>query len=159
MQITETGVAAATNVEDSDNSVLCKTSAMDQDPVFKENLAMADVVSASDGTINGSNVIDINKCDTATMNYKDSQVCFNNLEVEVDDLCNKNSVLENENRGVSGEINGSETVSLDQADTTSVENLSIVTVVEKDLEITLEANQSSNNVENLNGHCECFQLK
>ena len=41
---------------------------------------------------------------------------------------------------------------LEQADTTSVENLSIVTVVEKDLEILQDTSQYTNNLDDINGY-------
>ena len=56
------------------------------------------------------------------------------------------------------DINGVEPGILDQADTTSVENLSIVTVVEKELEICQETNTNSKIAENINGHGKNIHL-
>ena len=156
MQITETGVATVTNVESSENSASCKSPGIVQDQVTQLDIHMSETVSTDPGANSSSEVITKKECDSTVHTSESAKLCSKNANDEIDGEFVKTNGLSSENGGDTAEINGSESGILDQADTTSVENLSIVTVVEKELEIGLEVNQSCTNTENINGHGKCI---
>ena len=151
MQITESGVTTATNVENSDSSVLCKN--LENVPESKDQLKehMAETANSDSGADTASDIAITNES-VEVIKSELSKSCAENLEVEIDTLKTTRNVLEENNADL---INGNsaDIGILEQADTTSVENLSIVTVVEKELETTSDIIQNSKNQEytNTNG--------
>ena len=152
MQITETGLATVTNVENSETSETCKNSGVVPEQVPQLDIQMAETISSPPGANNGSEPIVTNECGSAVLKSESSKLCSDNLEIDIDNYNAKTNGIEIENGGDVRDFNGVEPGILDQADTTSVENLSIVTVVEKELEICQETNTNSKMTENINGH-------
>ena len=152
MQITETGLATVTNVEKSDNSETCKSAGVVQEEVSQLDIQMAETISSPPGANNGPEAIATNDCVSAVLKTESFKLCSDNLEIDIDNHNNKTNGIEIENGGDVRDINGMELGILDQSDTTSVENLSIVTVVEKELEICQETNTNSKIEETINGH-------
>ena len=150
MQITESGVTTATNVENSENLVLCKSSNNVQDSLVQPNASMAETANLDSGADTASEVV-VTKESVAVGKSEGPKSCSENLEVEINNLSLKaNGLEENICEGLNG--SGAELGILDQTDTTSVENLSIVTVVEKELESGNEALQNAQNQEYTHGN-------
>ena len=136
MQITDSGVTTVTNVENSDSSVLCKSSDNVPDSIGKLSEDMAETANSDSGADTASEAamskesFEVNKSEVP-------KPCTENLEVEIDNIRTKPNGIEENTVDVLN-TNGGELGILEQADTTSVENLSIVTVVEKELETANE---------------------
>ena len=147
MQITESGVTTVTNVENSDNSVLCQNLENVPDSNDQLNTHMADTANSDSGADTASEVATSDE-NVEVIKSQISKSCTENLEVDIDDI-KTNRHIEGTNIEV---VNGSgaDLGILEQADTTSVENLSIVTVVEKELEPSSEIVQNSKNQEYTN---------
>ena len=150
MQITESGVATVTNVENSENSVHCKSSDNVQDSTVQLKIPMDETANSDSGTDTASEAV-VTKESVAVSKSECPKLCNENLEVEINNLSSKQSGQE-ENICETLNGNGAELGILDQADTTSVENLSIVTVVEKELETGNEAIQASQSHEYIHGN-------
>ena len=141
MQITESGVTTVTNVENSDNSVLCQNLENVPDSNDQLNTHMADTANSDSGAHTASEVATSGQ-NIEVIKSQFSKSCTENLEVDIDNIkTNRNVIEENSIDVVNG--SGAELGILEQADTTSVENLSIVTVVEKELEPASESIQNS----------------
>ena len=152
MQITESGSATVENVENSESSTTCKNPDSKQDQVLGSDLLMADPGHSNGGASNGSTVIvpkdlDVDAIKSESLNKfqgesqaEDTTNGAKNIEIDIGD--SDKTMAEN----------CTEIGILEQADTTSVENLSIVTVVEKDLEIVQDTNQYANNLDDINGY-------
>ena len=156
MQITETGLATVANVENNVTSSSCKGSDTVQDHSSQLDTHMAEPSPSSSGANNGSTVITTNESISAVLLSESSEVFQDSLQ---DDINNQNfnqKLSEVDTGGDCFDINGAVVGILEHADTTSVENLSIVTVVEKELEIDQETTSNTNNMDNLNGHCKPF---
>lgn len=141
MQITESGVTTVTNVENSDNSVLCQNLENVPDSNDQLNTHMADTANSDSGADTASEVATSDE-NIEVIKSQFSKSCTENLEVDIDKIKTNRNVIEGTSIDV---VNGSgaELGILEQADTTSVENLSIVTVVEKELEPASESIQNS----------------
>ena len=141
MQITESGVTTVTNVENSDNSVLCQNLENVPDSNDQLNAHMADTANSDSGADTASEVATSDE-NIEVIKSQFSKSCTENLEVDIDNVKTNRNVIEGTSTDV---VNGSgaELGILEQADTTSVENLSIVTVVEKELEAASELIQNS----------------
>ena len=113
---------------------------------------MAETISSPSGANNGSDVVATSEYSPAILKSEASPLCSEHLEVDIDNHNVKSNGIEIENGDDGTDTNSVESGILDQVDTTSVENLSIVTVVEKELEICQETNTNSKNVETINGH-------
>ena len=141
MQITESGVTTVTNVENSDNSVLCQNLENVPDSNDQLNTHMADTANSDSGADTASEVATSDE-NVEVIKSQFSTSCTENLEVDIDNIKTNRNVIE----GTSIDLvngSGAELGILEQADTTSVENLSIVTVVEKELEPASEIIQNS----------------
>ena len=101
---------------------------------------MADTTNSDSGAHTASEVATSDE-NVEVIKSQFSKSCTENLEVDIDDI-KTNRHIEGTNIEV---VNGSgaDLGILEQADTTSVENLSIVTVVEKELEPSSEIIQNS----------------
>ena len=141
MQITESGVTTVTNVENSDNSVLCQNLENVPDSNDQLNTHMADTANSDSGADTASEVATSDE-NVEVIKSQISKSCTENLEVDIDNIKTNRNLIEGTSIDV---VNGSgaELGILEQADTTSVENLSIVTVVEKELEPASEIIQNS----------------
>ena len=152
MQITESGSATVENVENSESSTPCKTPDSKQGQVLHPDLLMADPGHSNGGASNGSSGIVPKNLDANIMPNENLSECQGELQAQDGNESAKKIEIDIGDSSKAIEENCTEIGILEQADTTSVENLSIVTVVEKDLEILQDTNQYTNNLDDMNGY-------
>ena len=136
MQITETGLAAATNVENSESSAHCNA------PIAQPPLPIS-------GATNCATLITPDAPNSTLHKPKMSE--SGQDDILVDTNCQNIDETAPENENNCPDNNNGVIYNLDQADTSSVENLSIVTVVEKELEGNTEIIDTTSKMENING--------
>ena len=152
MQITENGLATATNVENNTSSSFIKDSGVVKESSTLHDTNMEQSPASTSGANEDSNLVATDE-GTSTVDKPDEGETPKN-DIKLDEI-NENFVknLFAFDNIVDDEVdnNNSTVTILDQADTTSVENLSIVTVVEKEFEGSLATTNKSSNIENVNG--------
>ena len=158
MQITESGSATVENVENSESSTPCKNPDSKQGQVLHPDLLMADPGHSNGGASNGSTGIVPNSLDANIMPSENLNECEGELQAQGGDQSAKKIEIDIGDSYKAIEENCTEIGILEQADTTSVENLSIVTVVEKDLEILQDTNQYTNNLDDMRAICPYSRL-
>ena len=151
MQITETGVTTVTNVENNETSSSCKGVNVLQDHTPKLDNPMAEPSPSSSRASNGSNVISTEQSNSAILQSESSQLHPDVLQGDIKKP-NFDNLSEVDPSGNCTDMNGAVVGILGQADTTSVENLSIVTVVEKELETNQGIPNNDILEENINDH-------
>ena len=158
MQITESGSATVENVENSESSTPCKNPDSKQDQVLHPDLLMADPGHPNGGASNGSTEIVPKNLEANVMPSENLNECQGEIQAQDSNQCAKKIEIDIGDSSKAIEENCTEIGFLEQADTTSVENLSIVTVVEKDLEILQDTNPYTNNLDDINGYGKYYYI-